>query len=114
MKRLAAAFLMLVAGSVGMAQTARDFIRVLEDDQAPIVDRACDPNKDRVVRGQPPANCIITRGAGSIRDIPAPQHSPDDAALVAACSTALGIARMAGMQAVTSPEMTGGLDTDLD
>lgn len=71
-------------------------------------------NEERRARGLHPANCVITRGAASTHGLPDVQHNPDEAAMVAACSTALGVARMAGMQAVTGTGMTGSLDTDLD
>jgi 2,3-bisphosphoglycerate-independent phosphoglycerate mutase len=71
-------------------------------------------NKERVARGLLPANCIITRGAASTNDLPKVQHSPDHAALVAACATALGVARLVGMHTATGATMTGGMNTDLD
>lgn len=71
-------------------------------------------NQARVERGLPAANCVITRGAAQSVTLPEPQHDASDAAMIAACSTALGVARMAGMQVVTGARMTGALDTDLD
>lgn len=71
-------------------------------------------NAERFSRGLPPANCIITRGAARTDGLPEPQHDPENAALIAACSTARGVARLAGMQAITGPGMTGSLDTDID
>jgi len=71
-------------------------------------------NQERLERGLYPANCIITRGTAQVKDLPPPQHSPQHAALVSACPTALGIARTLGMEAATNSEMTGNLDTNLD
>ena len=71
-------------------------------------------NDERSARGLYRANCIITRGAARVDDLPPPRHSPNNAALVSACPTALGVARTVGMQEATSPEMTGNLDTNLE
>ena len=71
-------------------------------------------NKERVERGLYAANCIITRGASRVDDLPPHRHKPQHAALISACPTALGIARTLGMEAATSPEMTGNLDTNLE
>lgn len=71
-------------------------------------------NQARVQRGLPPANCVITRGAAMNVGMPEPQHDAGDAAMIASCSTALGVARLAGMQVVTASGMTGALDTNLD
>jgi 2,3-bisphosphoglycerate-independent phosphoglycerate mutase len=71
-------------------------------------------NDHRRSQGLFPANCIITRGAARIGDLPPPRHTPDHAALVSACPTAIGVARVVGMQGATPPGATGNLDTDLD
>ena len=71
-------------------------------------------NEERKARGLFPANCIITRGASLVDQLPPRRHSPLNAALVSACPTALGVARTVGMQEATSAEMTGNLDTNLD
>jgi 2,3-bisphosphoglycerate-independent phosphoglycerate mutase len=70
-------------------------------------------NVDRVSRGLFAANCIITRGVARVDDLPPPRHKPSEAALISACPTALGVARTLGMEAATSAEMTGNLDTQL-
>ena len=70
-------------------------------------------NLERKRRGLYPANCIITRGCSKMEDMPSPRHTPQTAALVSACPTALGVARAVGMESATSPEMTGNLDTNL-
>jgi 2,3-bisphosphoglycerate-independent phosphoglycerate mutase len=71
-------------------------------------------NQHRRVQGEFPANCIITRGAARIGDLPPPRHSPSTAALIASCPTALGVARVVGMEAAVPPGATGNLDTDVD
>ncbi len=71
-------------------------------------------NDQRSKQGLFRANCIITRGAAQIDDLPTPRHTPAHAALVASCPTALGVARVVGMQGATPPGATGNLDTDLD
>lgn len=71
-------------------------------------------NQRRRVQGVFPANCIITRGAARIGDLPPPRHSPSTAALVASCPTALGVARVVGMEGAIPPGVTGNLDTDVD
>ncbi|HHO49354.1 MAG TPA: 2,3-bisphosphoglycerate-independent phosphoglycerate mutase [Deltaproteobacteria bacterium] len=70
-------------------------------------------NTERVAAGLPPANTVLTRGAASTAEIPRPVHRPEHAAMVASCPTALGVARLLGMHAVTSANMTGNLDTDI-
>lgn len=71
-------------------------------------------NAERVARGLPAANCIITRGACSTDMLPVPKLSPVRAAMVAGCSTARGVARALGLQPVRATGMTANLDTDLD
>jgi 2,3-bisphosphoglycerate-independent phosphoglycerate mutase len=71
-------------------------------------------NQRRRVQGEFPANCIITRGAARIGDLPDPRHSPNTAALVSGCPTALGVARVVGMDGAIPPGVTGNLDTDVD
>ncbi len=69
-------------------------------------------NSERISQGALPADAIITRGAGMWRE----RHRPEQwlGAMVAACPTALGVARYVGLQTATSARMTGNLDTDLD
>jgi len=71
-------------------------------------------NAERAARGMFPANCLITRGAGSVDQLPTRRHRIQATALVSACPTALGVARAVGLQPATSAEMTGNLDTNLD
>jgi 2,3-bisphosphoglycerate-independent phosphoglycerate mutase len=71
-------------------------------------------NQERIERGLFPANCIITRGTSQVDNLPPHRHNPQHAAMISACPTALGIARILGMEAATNSEMTGNLDTNLD
>ena len=64
--------------------------------------------------GKHPANCVITRGAADVGQLPS--RPPDHAAvaMVSGCATAIGLARAYGYTPATSARMTGNLDTDLD
>ncbi len=71
-------------------------------------------NLQRQREGKLPANITITRGAGTqgqYRDLPA------ELGLRVACisgdCTVLGIARLSGVEAISTSEMTGNLDTNL-
>ncbi len=69
-------------------------------------------NQERLARGLPVANAIITRGAAA-----APRKRQSRqwvGTMVARCNTALGVARYLGLRTATSQRMTGNLDTDLD
>ncbi len=69
-------------------------------------------NRERLARGLPAANALITRGAAA-----PPNKRPVQqwtGAMVARCNTALGVARYLGLKTATSHRMTGNLDTDLD
>lgn len=72
-------------------------------------------NQKRAKEGLPPANIIITRGAGMhtrMRSLTDRFHVRG--ACVAGESTILGIAKMAGFEPFTSDRMTANLDTDVD
>jgi 2,3-bisphosphoglycerate-independent phosphoglycerate mutase len=72
-------------------------------------------NRQREAAGQPPANGIITRGAGA-------WFRPDNVllamglrvAVVTGCNTVLGLARLFDFDTLTKPGFTASLDTDLD
>jgi 2,3-bisphosphoglycerate-independent phosphoglycerate mutase len=70
-------------------------------------------NAARKARGEFSANCIITRGAHKVMELPG-GGSSERTALVSACTTALGVARALGLEPASSTLMTGNLDTDLD
>jgi 2,3-bisphosphoglycerate-independent phosphoglycerate mutase len=94
------------------ARTARGLAELLDLARAHL---AAQPlNAERVQRGLQPANCVITRGAAAVDDLPRMRHATAHAALVSACPTALGVARALGLQPATSSLMTGNLDTQLD
>ena len=64
-------------------------------------------------RGKYPANCIITRGAASVNELPKLDPMNERVAVISACSTALGVARALSYTPATSSAMTGNLDTDI-
>ncbi|NOY28201.1 MAG: hypothetical protein GXP62_20250 [Oligoflexia bacterium] len=68
----------------------------------------------RVAQGLPAVNCILTRGAARAGPLRAPHPLAGRMAMVASCTTALGVARALGLQAVTDLRMTGNLDTDIE
>lgn len=73
-------------------------------------------NQNREAQGLLPANAILTRGAGKM---PALEKTAEKLGIRAACvaaeSTVLGAARLAGFDIYTDPTcMTGNLDTDID
>lgn len=72
-------------------------------------------NQKRLAAGQLAANAILTRGAGkmpAIQKITEALHYT--AACVAAESTVLGVARLAGFDVMTDSSFTGNLDTDVE
>ncbi len=69
-------------------------------------------NEERAASGLPVANAVITRGAARVRHLASARPRAGRMALVASCTTALGVARALGMQAVTDLRMTGNSDTD--
>jgi len=106
--RLAAA----ADGTAEAARTARALNQLLRLAALQLANHPV--NVARTSQGLPAANCVITRGPAhtdDVADIPEPRHS---AAVVSGCRTVLGAARLQGMHVVTSPQMTGSLDTDLD
>jgi 2,3-bisphosphoglycerate-independent phosphoglycerate mutase len=71
-------------------------------------------NQERIKQGLPPANCILTRGAGMMPDLPKMTELYGfRGACVAGESTVLGVALMAGFDIITDKEMTGNLDTNV-
>jgi 2,3-bisphosphoglycerate-independent phosphoglycerate mutase len=73
-------------------------------------------NEERRARGLPPANTILTRGAGRIhRLIPQEEAGlPLRLVCISGDRTILGIASWLGARTVSRDEMTANLDTDLD
>jgi 2,3-bisphosphoglycerate-independent phosphoglycerate mutase len=70
-------------------------------------------NKERVARGQPPANIILLRGAGTLPKIKSIQESYGiDAVCVAATSLIRGVCKAAGMHLLDVEGATGTAQTD--
>ncbi len=71
-------------------------------------------NREREAAGELPANFILTRGAGIMPNL---RKTADDLKIRAACiaaeSTVLGVARLAGIKPITDPRFTGNIDTDI-
>jgi 2,3-bisphosphoglycerate-independent phosphoglycerate mutase len=72
-------------------------------------------NRDRVARGLPPANSLLTRGAGHVHRLQPPQFAGSmlSAACVSGDRTVLGIAAGVGAETISGETMTANLDTDL-
>lgn len=71
-------------------------------------------NKERVNSGQLSANFILTRGAGIMPKLEKiTEKLGFKGSCVAAEGTVLGVARIAGLKAVSEKGMTGNLDTDI-
>ncbi len=68
-------------------------------------------NAGRLSQGLLPANMILTRGSSAL---PRKRASRLDGVLIGRCSTARGVARYLGLRTITTPQMTGNLDTDLN
>jgi len=73
-------------------------------------------NEARIEAGLPPANAVLTRGAGSIhRLVPLEEAGlPLRLACIGGDRTVLGLAGWLGAEIVTGEKMTANLDTDLD
>ncbi len=73
-------------------------------------------NRRRVELGLPPANAVLTRGAGRVHRLQRLELAgmPLRIACISGDRTVLGLAAWLGAETVTGPEMTGNLDTDLD
>lgn len=71
-------------------------------------------NIARVRDGKPAANGVITRGAGSYIEMNNLLQLHDvKAAVVTACNTVTGLARLFGFNVVKDPRFTGDVDTDI-
>ncbi len=72
-------------------------------------------NRERVRQGKPPANIVITRGAGmSVKMRSLTDRFDIRGCCVAGESTVLGIAHMSGFKILTNEKLTANIDTDLD
>lgn len=71
-------------------------------------------NKEREQLGLPPANAIVTRGAGQMTKIEKiTERLGFTACCIASERTVLGVARLAGFDILTDPAFTGNVDTDI-
>lgn len=71
-------------------------------------------NIRRQKEGKAPANFLLTRGAGKMPKLEKTMERLHvSGACVAAESTVLGVARLAGLTPLTSPTFTGNIDTDI-
>ena len=72
-------------------------------------------NKERISKQLPPANFILTRGAGLMPHLDKiAEKLGFSAACVAAESTVLGVAKLAGFKTITDKRFTGNIDTDVE
>ncbi|WP_338600935.1 2,3-bisphosphoglycerate-independent phosphoglycerate mutase [Sulfolobus tengchongensis] len=72
-----------------------------------------DINKKRIERGEKPANIVLMRGAANYVKLPQfSSYTKLKAAAVSATALIKGICRELGMNVVTPPGATGGIDTD--
>ena len=73
-------------------------------------------NLRRMREGRPPANCVLTRGAGRVHTLEplAVGGASFRLACVSGDRTVLGIARAVGAETLHDDSMTANLDTDLD
>ncbi|MGG4396073.1 2,3-bisphosphoglycerate-independent phosphoglycerate mutase [Paenibacillus thiaminolyticus] len=72
-------------------------------------------NRERMAQGHLPANFILTRGAGRMAQLePIAATMKFRGSCIAAESTVLGVAKLAGFEAITDPRLTGSIDTDVE
>ena len=70
-------------------------------------------NLNRIKQGKPPANIILSRGAGTLPKLqPIPQKYGVKASAIAAVALVRGVCKVVGMDLIDVPSATGGLDTD--
>ena len=98
----------LVPEAAKTARILNEFVRrsydILKED---------DVNRERMQAGQSPANILLPRGAGSIRELdPLSKRYGISCAGVAGVTLVKGICRLVGMDVPDVPGTTGGLDTD--
>ncbi len=72
-------------------------------------------NEERRKKGLPPANIILTRGAGMMKHVqPFSERYKLSGAVIAEVAIVRGVGGLLGMDFYTPPGSTGGPDTDLD
>jgi 2,3-bisphosphoglycerate-independent phosphoglycerate mutase len=95
----------------GAEKTARVLNEFVRRSYAALSDHPV--NRARIANGQPPANIILPRGAGSIRELePLSERYGISCAAVAGVTLVKGICKLVGMDVADVPGATGGLDTD--
>lgn len=101
------------ADSPGAVRTARALNRFLRRAAETLEEHPV--NRTRRERGLPPANGLLTRGAGGAHPIHnVLRHLDVSAAVVAGDRTALGLAALSGFTRISKPGFTCMADTDLD
>ena len=74
-------------------------------------------NEKRIMRGLPPANIILLRGAGQMIKYPTFKEREsviiDKALAISATAMIKGVCKLLGMEVVTPKGATGGVDTDV-
>ncbi len=99
-------------GSPEAARTAealREFLKVVSNHLGTHPSRA-----SREAEGHLPITGVLTRGAARADERFVAPARLRQGALVGGCRTTLGLARIAGLQAVTDKSMTANVDTNLD
>ena len=95
------------------ARTALVLNRLTEEARRVLSDHPV--NVARARQGLPQANGILTRAAGNRLPF---KNMPSETGLriaaVSGESTVIGMARLSGLEAITGPQLTANLDTDLD
>jgi 2,3-bisphosphoglycerate-independent phosphoglycerate mutase len=72
-------------------------------------------NKERIKKGLPPANVVITRGAGmAVKMRSLTERFDIRGCCVTGESTVVGIAAMSGFKILTNEKLTANVDTDLE
>ena len=72
-------------------------------------------NRDRAAAGLPPANGVITRGAGGVLTLDNIIRDQGlHASVISGCNTVKGLGSLLGFDVVSDPRFTGALDTDLE
>ena len=101
-------------GDADASRTAR--ILALFEQQARDILAKHPINKERISKGLPPANILLTRGAGRIHSlVPLEENGRKlHVSCISGDRTVRGIARWLGAETVHKRSMTANLDTDLD
>lgn len=100
-------------GSDNAKRTANILNKVLQKFHSILKDHPV--NKERVSKGNFPANFILTRGAGQVPNIEKMTKKLGfKGACVASESTVLGAANIAGFDLIVKDGMTGNMDTDVE